>query len=89
MNGNREGAGKPKSFIKVQLKKSTMTRRNINKLTIVDSKESCTFTMGGSAVLMQRLNQETHVAEYEEFCKLAKDNDVPPAEITKTHCNGI
>ena len=40
--------------------------------------------MGGSAAPMQANKQkETHVAGYEEFCKLAKDNNVPPAEITK------
>ena len=27
--------------------------------------------------------KETHVAGYDEFCKLAKENNVPPAEITK------
>lgn len=40
--------------------------------------------MGGSAAPVQTTKpKETHVAGYEEFCKLAKENNVPPAEITK------
>ncbi len=49
--------GKTESNLQVMqiwLKKSTMTKININKLTIVISKEGYTrFTMGEIAVLMQ------------------------------------
>lgn len=77
--------GKPKSYTKFTVKEIDYDEnRNINKLTIVDSKGVVRFTMGGSAAPMQATKpKETHVAGYEEFCKLAKDNNVPPAEITK------
>lgn len=40
--------------------------------------------MGGNVAATPATKpKETHVAGYEEFCKLAQDNNVPPAEITK------
>lgn len=77
--------GKPKSNAKFTVKEIEYDEnRNISKLTIVDSKGAVRYTMGGSAVPVQTTKpKETHVAGYEEFCKLAKDNNVPPAEITK------
>lgn len=77
--------GKPKSYAKFTVREIDYDEnRNINKLTIVDSKGIVRFTMGGSVAPAQATKpKETHVAGYEEFCKLAKDNNVPPAEITK------
>ena len=40
--------------------------------------------MGGNAAPTQATKpKDPYVAGYEEFCNLAKDNNVPPAEITK------
>lgn len=77
--------GRPKSYAKFTVKEIEYDEnRNINKLIIVDSKGSVRYTMGGSAAPVQATKQkQPHVAGYEEFCKLAKENNVPPAEITK------
>lgn len=77
--------GKPKSYAKFTVKEIDYDEnRNINKLIIVDSRGSVRYTMGGSVAPMQATKpKDTHVAGYDEFCKLAKDNNVPPVEITK------
>lgn len=77
--------GRPKSYAKFTVKEIEYDEnRNINKLIIVDSKGAVRYTMGRSAAPVQATKpKEMHVAGYEEFCKLAKDNNVPPAEITK------
>lgn len=77
--------GKPKSYAKFTVKEIDYDEnRNINKLIIVDSKGAVRYTMGASAAPVQTTKpKETHVTGYEEFCKLAKENNVPPAEITK------
>lgn len=75
--------GKPKSNARFTVKEIDYDEnRNINKLIIVDSKGSVRFTKGGNAAPATK-PKETHVTGYEEFCNLAKDNNVPPAEITK------
>lgn len=75
--------GKPKSYAKFTVKEIDYDEsRNISKLIIVDSKGSVRFTMGGNAAPATK-PKETHVAGYDEFCKIAKENNVPPAEITK------
>lgn len=75
--------GKPKSYAKFTVKEIDYDEnRNINKLIIVDSKGVIRFTMGGNAAPATK-PKETHVAGYDEFCKIAKENNVPPAEITK------
>lgn len=75
--------GKPKSYAKFTVKEIDYDEnRNINKLIIVDSKGVIRFTMGGNTAPATK-PKETHVAGYDEFCKIAKDNNVPPAEITK------
>lgn len=72
--------GKPKSYAKFTVKEIDYDEnRNISKLIIVDSKGAVRFTMGVNAAPVPRENPK----EYDEFCKLAKDNNVPPAEITK------
>lgn len=77
--------GRPKSYAKFTVKEIDYDEnRNINKLIIVDSKGSVRYTMGGNAAPIPATKQkQPHVAGYEEFCKLAKENNVPPAEITK------
>lgn len=77
--------GKPKSYAKFTVKEIDYDEsRNINKLIIVDSKGAVRYTMGGSVAPVPTTKpKETHVTGYEEFCKLAKDNNIPPAEITK------
>lgn len=77
--------GKPKSYAKFTVKEIEYDEnRNISKLIIVDNKGSVRFTMGGNAAPAAASKpKEKHVAGYDEFCKLAKDNNVPPAEITK------
>lgn len=77
--------GKPKSYAKFTVKEiSYDENRNISKLIIVDSKGAVRFTMGGNAApAPAEKPKEKHVAGYEEFCTIAKDNNVPPAEITK------
>ena len=77
--------GKPKSYAKFTVKEIDYDEnRNISKLIIVDSKGSVRFTMGGNVAPAQASKpKEKHVAGYDEFCKIAKDNNVPPAEITK------
>lgn len=77
--------GRPKSYAKFTVKEIDYDEnRNINKLIIVDSKGSVRYTMGGNAAPIPATKQKKpHVAGYEEFCKLAKENNVPPAEITK------
>lgn len=77
--------GKPKSYAKFTVKEIDYDEnRNISKLIIVDSKGAVRFTMGGNAApVPAEKPKEKHVAGYEEFCKLAQDNNVPPAEITK------
>lgn len=72
--------GKPKSYAKFTVKEIDYDEnRNISKLIIVDSKGAVRFTMGVNAAPTPRENPK----EYDEFCKLAEDNNVPPAEITK------
>lgn len=77
--------GKPKSYAKFTVKEIDYDEnRNISKLIIVDSKGAVRFTMGGNAApVPAEKPKEKHVAGYEEFCTIAKDNNVPPAEITK------
>lgn len=79
--------GKPKSYAKFTVKEIEYDEnRNINKLIIVDSKGAVRFTTGGNAAPVPAPTEkpkEKHVAGYEEFCTIAKDNNVPPAEITK------
>lgn len=77
--------GKPKSYAKFTVKEIEYDEnRNISKLIIVDSKGAVRYTMGGNVAPTQAAKpKETHVAGYDEFCKLAKNNNVPPAEITK------
>lgn len=77
--------GRPKSYAKFTVKEIDYDEnRNISKLIIVDSKGSVRYTMGGSVTPTKETKpKETHVAGYDEFCKLAKENNVPPAEITK------
>lgn len=77
--------GKPKSNARFTVKEIEYDEnRNISKLIIIDNKGSVRFTMGGNAAPAPATKpKEKHVAGYDEFCKLAKDNNVPPAEITK------
>lgn len=77
--------GKPKSYAKFTVKEIDYDEnRNINKLTIVDSKGSVRFTMGGNVATAPASKQkEKHVAGYDEFVALQQAHDVPPAEITK------
>lgn len=77
--------GKPKSYAKFRVKEiSYDENRNISKLIIVDSKGAVRFTMGGNAAPAPVSKpKEKHVAGYYEFCEIATDNNVPPAEITK------
>lgn len=77
--------GKPKSYAKFTVKEIEYDEnRNISKLIIVDNKGSVRFTMGGNAAPAPATKpKEKHIAGYEEFCTIAKDNNVPPAEITK------
>lgn len=77
--------GKPKSYAKFTVKEIEYDEnRNISKLIIVDNKGSVRFTMGGNVVPAAATKpKKTHVAGYDEFCKLAKENNVPAAEITK------
>lgn len=77
--------GKPKSNARFTVKEIEYDEnRNISKLIIIDNKGSVRFTMGGNAGPAPATKpKEKHVAGYDEFCKLAKDNNVPPAEITK------
>lgn len=77
--------GKPKSYAKFTVKEIDYDEnRNISKLIIVDSKGSVRFTMGGNVTAAPvEKPKKTHIAGYDEFCKIAKDNNVPPAEITK------
>lgn len=77
--------GKPKSYAKFTVKEIDYDEnRNISKLIIVDSKGAVRFTMGGNAAPAPASKpKEKHVAGYDEFCKIATDNNVPPAEITK------
>lgn len=77
--------GKPKSNAKFTVKEIEYDEnRNISKLIIIDNKGSVRFTMGGNAAPAPATKpKEKHVTGYDEFCKLAKDNNVPPAEITK------
>lgn len=77
--------GKPKSYAKFTVKEIDYDEnRNISKLTIVDSKGSVRFTMGGNVAPAPASKQkEKHVAGYDEFVALQQAHDVPPAEITK------
>ena len=77
--------GKPKTYAKFTVKEIDYDEnRNISKLIIVDNKGAVRFTMGGNAApVPAEKPKEKHVAGFEEFCKLAQDNNVPPAEITK------
>jgi hypothetical protein len=77
--------GKPKSYAKFTVKEIEYDEnRNISKLIIVDSKGAVRYTMGGNAAPAPATKpKEKHIAGYEEFCTIAKDNNVPPAEITK------
>ena len=77
--------GKPKSNARFTVKEIEYDEnRNISKLIIVDNKGAVRYTMGGNAAPAAATKpKEKHVAGYDEFCKLAKDNNVPPAEITK------
>ena len=77
--------GKPKSYAKFTVKEIDYDEnRNISKLIIVDSKGSVRFTMGGNVAPAPATKpKEKHVAGYDEFCKLAKDKQVLPAEITR------
>lgn len=77
--------GRPKSYAKFTVKEIEYDEnRNINKLTIVDSKGSVRFTIGGNAAPAPASKQkEKHVAGYDEFITLQKAHDIPPAEITK------
>ena len=77
--------GRPKSYAKFTVKEIDYDEnRNINKLIIVDSKGSVRYTMGGSAAPVQATKpKEKYVAGYDEFLKIQKEKNVPPAEITK------
>lgn len=77
--------GKPKSYAKFTVKEiSYDENRNISKLIIVDSKGNVRFTMGGNvASVVEQQTVKKHVAGYDEFLKLQKEKNVPPAEITK------
>lgn len=77
--------GKPKSNARFTVKEIEYDEnRNISKLIIIDNKGSVRFTMGGNAAPAPATKpKEKHVAGYDEFCKLAKDNNVPPVAITK------
>lgn len=77
--------GKPKSYAKFTVKEIEYDEnRNISKLTIVDSKGSIRYTMGGNAAPAAATKpEENHVAGYDEFVALQQAHDVPPAEITK------
>ena len=77
--------GKPKSYAKFTVKEIEYDEnRNINKLTIVDSKGTVRYTMGGSAAPIQATKpKEAHVKGYDEFLALQKTKNVPPIEITK------
>ncbi len=77
--------GNPKSYAKFTVKEINYDEnRNINKLTIVDSKGNVRFTMGGNVAPAPASKQkEKHVAGYDEFVALQQAHDIPPAEITK------
>lgn len=77
--------GKPKSYAKFTVKEIEYDEnRNINKLTIVDSKGIVRYTMGGSvAPVRETKPKEAHVKGYDEFLALQKSKNVPPVEITK------
>lgn len=78
--------GKPKSYAKFTVKEIDYDEnRNINKLSIVDSKGVIRFTMGGNitASAPAITQKSEHVQGYDEFVALQKKYNVPPAEITK------
>lgn len=77
--------GRPKSYAKFTVKEIEYDEnRNINKLTIVDSKGIVRYTMGGSvAPVKETKPKEAHVKGYDEFLALQKSKNVPPVEITK------
>lgn len=77
--------GKPKSNARFTVKEIEYDEnRNISKLTIIDSKGSVRFTMGGNAAPTAATKpKETHVKGYDEFVALQKSKKVPPTEITK------
>ena len=77
--------GRPKSYAKFTVKEIEYDEnRNISKLSIIDSKGSVRFTMGGNVAPAPASKQkEKHVAGYDEFIELQNAHDVPPAEITK------
>lgn len=78
--------GEPKSYAKFTVKEIDYDEnRNINKLSIVDSKGTIRFTMGGNTTASApAITQKSeHVQGYDEFVALQKKYNVPPAEITK------